>query len=252
MGDRLLLVYHGVSDTWPSQLAVTRDQLRRQLGAIVGGGYRGTTLSDAMRAPDEDRVVAVTFDDAYRSVLECAAPILAELDLPGTVYVPTDFADSVAPMSWPGIEDWVGGPHEHELRCLSWAELRDLAAAGWEVGSHTRSHPHLPELDDDRLRDELSGSRATCEEAMGLPCPTVAYPYGAHDDRVVAAAERAGYAWACALPDRTIPSGRLRLSRVGVYRDEPALRFRAKVSPLVRRIRATGGFEPLVSLLQRG
>jgi hypothetical protein len=89
-------------------------------------------------------------------------------------------------------------------------------------------------------------SREVCEERMGLSCPTLAYPYGDHDARVEAAATAAGYACACALPDRTLPPGRMRMDRVGLYRAEPHLRFRIKVSPLVRRARATGLLEPLV------
>jgi peptidoglycan/xylan/chitin deacetylase (PgdA/CDA1 family) len=251
VGDVLVLAYHGVSDDWPSQLAVTRDEMRRQLGHLVAAGYRGATLSDALAAGPGEKVLAVTFDDGYRSVLELAHPILSGLGLPGTVFVPTDHVGADAPMSWPGIEEWVGGPHEDELRPLSWAQLAWLADAGWEVGSHTRSHPRLTRLDDERLRDELAGSRAVCEERMGRPCPTLAYPYGDHDDRVEAAAAAAGYACACALPDRARPPDRMRLDRVGLYREEPQLRFRVKVSPIIRRARATGVLEPLVRAVRR-
>jgi peptidoglycan/xylan/chitin deacetylase (PgdA/CDA1 family) len=251
VGDVLVLAYHAVSDEWPSQLAVTRDELRRQLRHLVGRGYRGATVSDALRAGTADRVVAVTFDDGYLSVLDAAFPILSELGLPGTVFVATDHVGADGPMSWPGIEEWLGGPHEHELRPLSWEQLALLAGAGWEIGSHTRSHPRLSRIEDDRLRDELAGSRSVIERRLGRACPTLAYPYGDHDGRVEEAAAAAGYTWACALPDRTLPPGPMRLDRVGLYRDEPQLRFRAKVSPLVRRLRATGRFEPLVRVLRR-
>jgi peptidoglycan/xylan/chitin deacetylase (PgdA/CDA1 family) len=251
VGDVLVLAYHAVSDGWPSQLAVTRAELGRQLRHLVDRGYRGATLSDALRAGPAERVVAVTFDDGYLSVLEAARPVLSELGLPGTVFVATDHVGTGRPMSWPGIEEWLGGPHEHELVALSWEQLGSLADAGWEIGSHTRSHPHLTRIGDDRLRDELEGSRAVIEGRTGRACPTLAYPYGDHDARVEAAAAAAGYTWACALPDRALPPGPMRVDRVGLYRDEPQLRFRAKVSPLVRRLRATGRFEPLVRALRR-
>jgi peptidoglycan/xylan/chitin deacetylase (PgdA/CDA1 family) len=248
--DVLILAYHAVSDTWPAALAVSEADLRRQLRSLVDDGYRGATLSEALASGAGEKLLVTSFDDAYGSVLERALPVLQELGLPGTVFAPTDWPGRT-PMTWPGIEQWVGGPHEAEMRCLSWDELSRLVDLGWEVGSHTCSHPHLTMLGDEALRRELLDSRLVCEERLGRPCPTIAYPYGDHDDRVIAAAGEAGYRWACALPDRTLPVHDLRLSRVGVYRDESWLRFRAKVSPLVRRVRATGMVEPLVRRLRR-
>jgi len=138
-------------------------------------------------------------------------------------------------MSWPGISQWVGTEHESEMRCLRWPQLQELAAAGWEIGSHTCSHPHLSTLGDEDLRRELQTSRAVIEDRLGIPCHTLAYPYGDHDERVVEETEAAGYHWACALPAQAMASHRLRVQRVGVYRGETWLRHRAKVSPLVRR-----------------
>src|SRR5439155_25811028 len=117
----------------------------------------------------------------------------------------TDWPDRDGPMSWPGISQWVRTEHEEELRCLSWDQLRHLADDGWEVGSHTRSHPRLPELDDVALAEELAASRTRCEERLGRACPSIAYPYGAVDERVVDAAGRAGYRFGFSLPQAFHP-----------------------------------------------
>ena len=156
-------------------------------------------------------------------------------------------------MSWPGIDHWVGGPHEHELRCMGWDELRGLADHGWEVGSHTRSHPRLPELDDPALDGELAGSRADCESGLGRECKSLAYPYGAVDRRVVAAAERAGYRHAVTLPRGLHRPEPLHWPRVGIYHvdGEARWRWRMKVSPLARRIRASGAWESVDGLRRR-
>ncbi len=62
-----------------------------------------------------------------------------------------------------------------------------------ELGSHTLSHPDLRALDDAELEHELVGSKQAIEELTGEPCPTLAYPYGIYDERVVRAAGEAGY-----------------------------------------------------------
>lgn len=243
--DVLVLCLHAVSERWPAALSMTPGMLRAGLEHLVERGYRGATFSQAVTDPPGTMTLAVTFDDAYRSVLELASPILRDLGLPGTVFVPTDFPERRQPMSWPGIDQWLGGPYEAELTPLDWSEIAALAASGWEVGSHTRSHPHLPALGDAALDAELHGSRRACEERLGHPCRSLAYPYGAVDDRVAAAARRAGYETAGTLPKRLHRSEPLLWPRVGVYRGDDLRRFKLKVSPSMRRLRAS----PVWSLL---
>jgi peptidoglycan/xylan/chitin deacetylase (PgdA/CDA1 family) len=236
VADVLVLCYHAVSERWPADLSVTPQRFEEQLALLVRRGYRGATFQQAVVSPPARRTLAVTFDDAYRSVLELAFPILARLGLPGSVFVPTDFAGR-APMAWPGIDRWLGGPHEQELAGMSWEDLGELATAGWEIGSHTRSHPHLTLLDDASLADELRVSRETCEERLGRPCRSLAYPYGDVDERVVEAARAAGYETGATLPRRLTAAGPLEWPRVGIYHGDDLRRFRAKVSPQVRLLR---------------
>jgi peptidoglycan/xylan/chitin deacetylase (PgdA/CDA1 family) len=247
VSDVLVLCYHALSPTWPAALSIHPDAFERQLERLAAGGYRGATLRQAIEDPPGERTVAVTFDDAYVSVRELARPVLDRLGWPASVYVPSAWPGRGAPMTWPGIDQWLGGEHEHELRCLGWDELRALADHGWEVGSHTRTHPRLPELDDAALDDELAGSRADCEAGLGAPCETLAYPYGAVDERVVEAAGRSGYRYAVSLPRTLHPPRPLCWPRVGVYHvdGEADWRFRLKSSSALRRLRGSGAWGAL-------
>jgi peptidoglycan/xylan/chitin deacetylase (PgdA/CDA1 family) len=231
--DVLVLCYHAVSDRWPSLLAVTSEQFERQLVLLTRRGYRGTTFARAATSPPADRTLAVTFDDGYRSVFTHALPILERLGLPATVFVPTDFVDRDGPMSWPGIDEWVGGPYEEELVGMSWNELAALGKAGWEIGSHTCSHPHLSRVDDAALARELRESRRVCEQHLGS-CSTLALPYGDGDERVARAAGKAGYEAVAGLNHRA--SARTGWPRVGVYPTDGPNRFRLKVARSVRRV----------------
>jgi peptidoglycan/xylan/chitin deacetylase (PgdA/CDA1 family) len=237
MTDVLVLCYHACSDRWPASLAVPAASLRAQLEFLVEHGYRGATFSEAVTKPPHDRTIAVTFDDAFLSVLEHAVPVLSSLGLPGTVFAVTDFADSGRDLCWPGIEQWRGGPYDAELRGLTWDALRDLAGRGREIGSHTCSHPHLTRLDDAALARQLRRSRAACERELGRACTSLAYPYGDVDERVVAAAMSAGYMAGAGLPARPRPPSALTWPRVGVYNIDSTRRFRLKVSPAVRLLR---------------
>lgn len=160
----------------------------------------------------------MTLDHVYLSVLESALPGLSGLGIPATVFVPTDFVGSAQPMSLPEIEGWHDGPYARELFCMSWDQLGELAAAGWEVGC------------DAICGRSLGRSRAECERQLGT-CRALAYPYGDHDARVIEETRRAGYAAACTLPGRQHPAAPLCWPRVGIYPvDSNWWRFRPRSS----------------------
>lgn len=246
MRDVLVLCYHAVSAGWVDPLAVTPDQLHEQLSVLRRDGYRAIRFSD-VECAGPGRWVAVTFDDAFRSVVDLAAPVLADVGLTGTVFAPTAYVGSEAPLGWPGLADAAAGPDGDHLVPASWDELARLTAAGWEVGSHTHTHPRLVDVDDERLRDELATSRALLTERLGTPCTSLAYPYGSFDARVEAAAATAGYRVAAVL-DRQVGRPRTHAwPRVGVYRDDSMRRFRLKVS---RALRTRPGAAALVGALR--
>jgi peptidoglycan/xylan/chitin deacetylase (PgdA/CDA1 family) len=122
---------------------------------------------------------------------------------------------------------------------MSWEDLGSLAAEGWEVGSHTRSHRALTQLDDDSLALELERSRAECEERLGEACTTLAYPYNDVDRRVVAAARAAGYRAAGAGIGEPTRSDPLRWPRLPVYLHDGPARFRLKTTRAARWLRGS-------------
>lgn len=234
--DTLVLCYHAVSADWDAALSVTPQALERQLRRLTERGYRGLTYSDAVLGADAGgRRLAVTFDDAYRSVIDLALPVLDRLGLVGTVFAPTSFIGSPDPMCWDGIDHWLGGPHQHELLCMEVDHLRALEARGWEIGSHTRTHPHLPRLEPDVLARELRESRAELEQMLGHPVTSLAYPYGEAGAHVAGAAGAAGYLAAATLDAKGHGHDPMQAPRVGIYHSDPAWRAALKTAPLVRK-----------------
>jgi peptidoglycan/xylan/chitin deacetylase (PgdA/CDA1 family) len=236
MPDALVLCYHALSEDWPAALSTTPERFREQIELLLARGYRASTFEEAVEAGDR-HTFAVTFDDAYRSVLQLARPIMDELGVTGTVFVPTDWAGKSEPMRWDGVYQWLDGPHKDEMLCMDWDQLRELAEAGWEIGSHTCSHPYLTAIKDDRLSAELRDSRLAVERELGRPCRSIAYPYGDVDERVIEATGAAGYAFGASLPKKLSSRGPLDYPRVGVYHVDDLGRFKLKVSPVVRRVR---------------
>jgi peptidoglycan/xylan/chitin deacetylase (PgdA/CDA1 family) len=249
MSDLLVLCYHGISETWPASTSVRPGDFEQQLTEFTRRGFRGATISAALQAPPAERTLVVTFDDAHSSVLELAAPIMARLGIPGTVYVPTAYPDSERLMGWEGYDVWLGTEHEQELRCMGWEQLRGLAASGWEIGSHTKTHPRLSKIGDQPIKDELTDSRRECEEKMGAPCTSIAYPYSDYDERAVRAAAEAGYQSAVTVPRGPQAPLPLQWPRVGVYYGENARRIRLRAR--ARRFDSSLSIRALQSLRRR-
>lgn len=242
MDDVLVLCYHLVDPDCADEMSVPPQRLRAQVGALLDRGYRPRTWTQAVHAPNREageRVLAVTFDDAFAGTYRYAAPVLAELGVPATVFAPSALVTTGQPMSWPGLE-------RHELSDAqrlptTWEQLRELTSQGWEVGSHTRTHPRLDRLSDTALAEELRGSAAECEDELQQRCRAFAYPFGEAGPRVRRAVGEAGYETAALLgcqPATSAPGrggpGALSLPRVGVYAADTPLRLRLKTSPLAR------------------
>jgi peptidoglycan/xylan/chitin deacetylase (PgdA/CDA1 family) len=222
----LVLCYHSVSEGWPHALAVRPQSFERQLSSLLRRGFRAASAVEL--AGGGRKGVHVTFDDAFRDVLD-VMPVLERLGLPATVFAVTDFADDGRPFAVPELAAEAAA-HPERLATMTWDELRALAERGVEIGSHTVTHPHLPRLSDSELERELGDSRARVEDELGRPCRLLAYPYGEHDPRVHEVVRRCGYEAAFALWAGAVPANRFALPRIDIYRRDSLLRATLKTS----------------------
>ena len=232
----LVLGYHGISPDWDDPLTVTPSALAKGLESLLARGWVGKTFTAAACDGSADRALAVTFDDAYHSVIAHAYPVLERLGIPGTVFVPTAYSDRRDLLTFGTLGRWLGTPWQEELRCMGWDELRRLRSAGWEIGSHTETHPRLSQLDDEALAGELRGSKQRCEDELEVPCTSLAYPFSDVTPRVARAAEDAGYTVAATVEPglSRAPTSRFEWPRVGVYGPDSRLRLLLKTSPALR------------------
>src|SRR5262249_24917993 len=121
---------------------------------------------------------------------------------------------------------------------------------GWEVGSHTLSHPRLTELCDGELATELGESRRLVAERLGR-CDTLAHPVGAWDERGERAAATAGHPFAFPLPlESQHRAGPLSIPRLTIDNRDTVARYRAKIS-LVGRLMLFSQLRPLARRLRR-
>jgi peptidoglycan/xylan/chitin deacetylase (PgdA/CDA1 family) len=186
----VVLGYHGVADSRVGDdlalLQVSPRRFRAQLELMLAAGFRFVTLAElAARAeggPPEPGLAAITFDDGMRNNRTVALPILSELGIPATVYVTVSLIGGFSP--------WIGASGDGAM--LTTTELRELAAAGWELGAHTMTHPDLSKLDYASCVQEIGDSRRQLEQIAGVKVQTFAYPFGRYGPEAVLAARDAG------------------------------------------------------------
>jgi peptidoglycan/xylan/chitin deacetylase (PgdA/CDA1 family) len=218
----MIFMYHGVADVAedPNYLCVTPARFAEQMSWLAGHGLRGvsiTTLVEAMRAGRQRGLVGLTFDDGYVSVLEAAVPVLQRHGFGATAYIISDRLG--------GTNEWDEGP---SWPLLPASGVRELAAAGVEIGSHAATHLRLAGASPQQLTAEVGGSRSSLAGLLGTEIRGFAYPYGSMDAVARRAVRDAGYEHACAVEASTAEIGLMALPRMYIGQQDDAARMAAK------------------------
>lgn len=231
MKQTVILMYHIVAEPLSGQEArfcCTPRRFEAQMRHLRSAGMRLLTLdeiADALdgRAEWPNEGVAVTFDDGFADTFANALPVLARYRIPATMFALSDRIGAG--------NDWMSARGFPARRLMSAAELKEMAAAGITIGSHTRTHPRLPELDPEQKQDEIRGSRTRLEDLLGRRVDHFAYPYGLFDEGARRAIEAAGYRSACSVRSGFNGPGadRFLLRRVEVFGGDTLWQFRQKL-----------------------
>ncbi len=174
------LVYHHVSDETPAATSVTPKEFKTHLDYLADEGYTVLALGDILARLERgdgvpDKTVAITFDDAYESVLTTAAPALKRRGWPFTVFVATDAIDQ-------GLKPY-----------LSWDELRKLKSFGAELANHSATHGHMIRRSEGQSekawlraqRENIERAARRLDDEIGEIAPLFAFPYGEYDEKLV-------------------------------------------------------------------
>jgi peptidoglycan/xylan/chitin deacetylase (PgdA/CDA1 family) len=217
----VILMYHAVADAAddPNQLAVSPRRFAEQMAWLERSGLRGVSMSTllaASAAGRADGLVGLTFDDGYVNILD-AVPELARRGFSATAFI---IAGRLG-----GTNEWDEGP---SWPLLDAAGVRELAAAGVEIGSHSQTHPRLAQVPASQLAAEVTASRQRLEDLLSTRVRGFAYPYGSMNEQTRLAVREAGYEYACAVATPVARLGPLALPRVYVGERDSAARMTIK------------------------
>ncbi|MBC7261361.1 MAG: polysaccharide deacetylase family protein [Chloroflexi bacterium] len=182
-----IMMYHSIADNPNDPHAVHPDHFSAQI-AFIAARYQVVDLLTAVTELRQWRhlvnTVALTFDDAYADFLENAAPVLKRYCLPATLFVPTGLLGRTA--------EW--DSYDKSKPLMDLRALLEVQRLGFQIGSHTVTHPRLTDCNDKVLHFELRESREYLR--LHVPdsfVPILSYPGGYFGPREIRAARQAGF-----------------------------------------------------------
>lgn len=180
-----ILMYHRFGCENKS-LFVTPENFNRQMKYLKDKKYNVISLNEFVDKIADGkkinrRIVVVTIDDGYQDVYLYAYPILKKYGFPATVFL---------------ISDSIGVRKDF----LDWDEIRIMLKANINFGAHTRHHPILTALENEKeLDEEISGSKKIIEDKLDVSIDYFAYPAGVFNYQVKEVVKKAGYKGACGI-----------------------------------------------------
>ncbi len=210
-----ILLYHHVStnfETQNSRYNIPPEKFEEQIKWLFDNGYQTITISQLTHliyygGEIPQRPVVITFDDGNIDNYEYALPILKKYGFVATFYV---------------VETYVNGAD-----MISTDQVKELIQEGWEIGSHSKTHPHLPAISEELLPAEIRLSKLNLEEKLGVPINSFAYPFGEINDNIIRLTSSYGYKSAVGLGESVKHSTNsiFYLSRIEIENDFPMDKF---------------------------
>lgn len=173
-----ILMYHDVGYA-DSPWCITPEQFEAQMKFLKEQGYAAISLTELQESigrkrPVPPKSVVITFDDGRKGVYTLAGPILKKYGFTATIYI---------------VPAWIEGhpipPEEAYSDFLDWDELKELSAAGFEIGSHSFFHLNLTNLDEAQILHQLQQADEIINQQLHIPVPHFSHPYGAYNDAVL-------------------------------------------------------------------
>ena len=226
-----ILVYHGISKN--SHKNCVPMNIFKEHMIYLKNNFKIISLSKLLdilelKEIQNDNLVAITFDDAYKNFFRNAYPILLKYNIPATVYIPANLVGQYNNWDFDNKEDY------SYLQIMSYEEIKEMDSDLIELGSHTANHKRLSATTDAELITEINDSKNSLENALHRKFDLFAYPYGGlsdYDERAIKIIRSSNYRAAV-----TTHFGRFNdntdmynLKRISIYDDDLVFDLKSKL-----------------------
>jgi len=153
---------------------------QRQMAYLYAKRMKTLTIDELFSKETSSQgegIVCLTFDDGWRGNYLYAYPVLQEYGLKATFFIATDL---------------IGKPFY-----MTWENIKEIAASGMSIQSHTVTHRPLAHMRRERVLFELSESKRVIEERLGQEVRHLSLPHGSKNGMTWPIAKEIGYKTIC-------------------------------------------------------
>ena len=215
-----ILLYHSIDNSGRED-SVSPENFSKHMEYLYKNNYRVISLDDTDKYIGNSckrkihKVLAITFDDGYKSVYKTALPILQKYGFPATVFIPTKYVGKTS--------EWI----DQSIPLLTWDEILIMNSKGISFGSHGHSHQDLTDMSHTQAKHELELSRKLLEEKLQSPVISFSYPYSKSNEYIENITLECGYKmlFSAINNERGTPKNSFPLLRRSVMRDDKSISF---------------------------
>lgn len=210
-----VLMYHKIGEEKGNDAVISAARFAEHMEYLHKNGYRTLSLAELEaylegRAELPPKPVVITFDDGYRDTYEIALPALKKYGFKSTLFIPVGETD----------------------RRLTWEELKEMKAAGMEIGSHSYSHRDLGAMTPAQQAGEIERSKEVLDRNLGQDSRYFCYPNGSYDGETLRLLKAKGFRLAVTIEPGWVKRGDnpLLLKRVWMGNGVDLKHFEARVT----------------------
>lgn len=191
-----ILMYHRIV-THPQEagkhgIYVTQKQFEQHMKYLKEKGFETITFKEISKVNRLDRkkkYVILTFDDGYEDNYTLLFPILRKYNFKAVIFL----VSSLDYNAWDSDKS-----SEPKLSLLKTEQILEMQEYGIEFGSHTKTHPSLPDISLEEAKSEIFESKSLLEKKLGKSVISFAYPYGNLNSNIKQLVKEAGYQYGVA------------------------------------------------------
>jgi len=238
-----ILTYHKVVNFDISSTWIPPQQFERQMQYLYKNDYTTVTPYELLTpSRQEKQKILITFDDGYESFYKNVLPILLHYKFKAIIFIVANYI---------GKQNlWDVNFSHRKTYHLSWSQLRELRSLGFEIGSHTNTHPDLTKIAIPHAKKEIFNSKAELEQGLGISVDFISFPFGRYNEAIVELTKEASYK--LAFTSNPFLNSPYIVGRMGMYLIDSLANLRTKLHSKGSFYKLEGIKSNLINFFSRG
>jgi peptidoglycan/xylan/chitin deacetylase (PgdA/CDA1 family) len=191
-----IIMLHHVSDLPEFKslepYSISNSKFSELLDYIEQNNFTTKNFHDIKNGKRTSKDVVITFDDCSSALFDFAIPELLVRNMKAVFYIPSDHIS--------GYNVWDVTEGKNKVSFFTEDNLQELSGySNFEIGSHSKTHRKLTQLNSEEFFQELLGSKQALEKITQNEVISFAYPFGEIPESNWELLTKAGYSFACGI-----------------------------------------------------